>query len=154
MPWKSGTVMDSRQEFVVLAEQGEVSRAELCRRFGISRETGYVYLRRHREAGAAGLAPRSSRPLSSPRRCVPEIEVRIVELREAHPRWGGRKLARRLCDLGVKGVPAVSTVTEVLRRHGKLDPAEAVKHQPFKRFERSAPNELWQMDFKGHFPMD
>ncbi len=154
MPWKSGTVMDSRQDFVRLAEQGDVSVAELCRRFGISRQTGYLYLRRHRAAGAPGLSDRSSRPLSSPRRCAPEIEAHIVDLRDQHPRWGGRKLARRLRDLGVEGVPAVSTVTEVLRRHGKLDPAEAVKHQPFKRFERSAPNELWQMDFKGHFAMD
>jgi transposase InsO family protein len=154
MPWKSGTIMDSRLEFVRLAEQGDVSVAELCRRFGISRETGYLYLRRHRAAGVAGLNDRSSRPLSSPRQCSPAIEARIVGLRQAHPRWGGRKLAQRLRDLGVEGVPAVSTVTEVLRRHGKLDPAEALKHQPFKRFERSAPNELWQMDFKGHFPID
>jgi transposase InsO family protein len=146
--------MDSRQEFVRLAEQGDVSVAELCRRFGISRQTGFHYLRRHRDAGVAGLATRSSRPHSSPRRCASAIEARIVELRQAHPRWGGRKLARRLRDLGVEGVPAVSTVTEVLRRHGKLDPAEASKHQPFKHFERSAPNDLWQMDFKGHFPMD
>jgi transposase InsO family protein len=114
MAWKSGTVMDSRQEFVVLAEQGELSMAELCRRFAISRETGYVYLRRYRTTGLAGLATRSSRPLSSPHRCAPEV----------------------------------------LRRHGKLDLAETVKHQPFKRFERSTPNDLWQMDFKGHFPMD
>ena len=154
MPWKSGTVMDSRLEFVHLVEPGEVSMAELCRRFGISRQTGYLYLQRHRVAGMDGLADHSSRRLSSPRRCAPEVESRIVELRAAHPRWGGRKLARRLRDLGVEGVPAVSTVTEVLRRHGKLDPAEAVKHQPFKRFERSAPTELWQIDFKGHFPMD
>jgi transposase InsO family protein len=146
--------MDSRQEFVRLAEEGDVSVAELCRRFGISRQTGFHYLRRYRADGEAGLANRSSRPHSSPQRCASAIEASIVDLREAHPRWGGRKLARRLRDLGVDGVPAVSTVTEVLRRHGKLDPAETVKHQPFKRFERSAPNELWQMDFKGHFPMD
>jgi transposase-like protein len=53
MPWKSGTIMDSRLEFVRLAEQGGVSVAELCRRFGISRETGFQYLRRYRESGAA-----------------------------------------------------------------------------------------------------
>jgi transposase InsO family protein len=154
MPWKSGTIMDSRLDFVRLAEQGGVSVAELCRRFGISRETGFLYLRRYRESGVDGLKDRSSRPLSSPNRCAAAIESRIVELRAAHPRWGGRKLARRLRDLGVEGVPAVSTVTEVLRRNGKLDPAETAKHQAFERFERPAPNELWQMDFKGHFAMD
>jgi transposase InsO family protein len=146
--------MDSRVEFVRLAEQGAVSMTELCRRFGISRETGYLYLRRYRAAGLDGLKTGSSRPHTSPRRSPAAVEARIVQLREAHPAWGGRKLARRLTDLGVTGVPAVSTVTEVLRRHGKLDPAEAVKHAAFTRFERSAPNDLWQMDFKGHFPMD
>jgi transposase InsO family protein len=152
MPWKSGTIMDNRLEFVRLAQAGGVSVAELCRRFGISRETGFQYLRRYRAEGEAGLKDRSRRPHSSPRQTPEAMETRILGLREVHP-WGGRKLARRLQDLGVAGVPAVSTVTEVLRRHGKLDPAEAVKHQPFTRFERSAPNELWQMDFKGHVAM-
>jgi len=146
--------MDSRTEFVRLAEQGDVGVAELCRRFGISRQTGYLYLRRYKADGADGLRDRSSRPLNSPGRCAPEIESRIIGLRAAHPRWGGRKLARRLADLGVEGVPAASTVTEVLRRHGKIDPAESELRTATQRFERSLPNELWQMDFKGHFAMD
>ena len=154
MPWKSISIMQSRREFIRLVEQGDVSVAELCRRFGISRQTGFLYLRRHRQCGAEGLRDRSSRPHASPRRSSAEIEARIVELRQAHPRWGGRKLARRLRDLGVQGVPAPSTVTEVLRRHGLLDAAEASKHRAYQRFERSAPNELWQMDFKGHIAMD
>src|ERR1700722_4460873 len=154
MPWRSVSIMENRQEFVRLAEQGEVSIAKLCRRFGISRQTGFSYLRRHRCAGAAGLEDRSRRPHSSPRRSSEAIEARILALREAHKYWGGRKLARILRDQGVEGVPSPSTVTEVLRRHDKLDPAEAVKHRPVQRFERSAPNELWQMDFKGHFAMD
>jgi len=146
--------MDHRQEFVRLAEAGDVSVAELCRRFGVSRQTGHLYLRRHREAGESGLADRSRRPLSSPARSDAGIEAQVVALRGAHPFWGGRKLARRLRDLGVSGVPSPSTVTEIPRRHGRLDPAEAPKHRPFQRFERSAPNELWQMDFKGHIAMD
>jgi transposase InsO family protein len=154
MPWKSGTIMDSRREFVRFVEQGGVSVSELCRRFGISRETGYQYLRRYRAEGVDGLKDRSSRPHNSPRRSAAAMEMQITALREAHPRWGGRKLARRLRDLGVEGVPAVSTVTEVLRRHGKLDAAEGLKHQALTRFERSAPNDLWQMDFKGHFAME
>src|SRR6202051_3738427 len=153
MPWKSVSIMDSRLELVRLAQQGGVSMTELCRRFAISRESGYQYLRRYRAEGIDGLKDRSRRPHSSPTRTAVEMEMRIVDLRAAHP-WGGRKLARRLQDLGIDGVPAVSTVTEVLRRHGKLDPAEAVKHQAFVRFERAAPNDLWQMDFKGHFALD
>lgn len=150
MPWKALSVIDSRREFVRLARSGEVGVAALCRRFGISRQTGFTLLRRHQEGGDAALADRSRRPHDSPRRVPAEIEARILELRAAHPRWGGRKLARRLRDLGVAGVPVPSTVTEVLRRAGQLDPAEAARHRAFLRFERSGPNELWQMDFKGH----
>jgi transposase InsO family protein len=81
------------------------------------------------------------------------MEEQVVALRRDHPAWGGRKLARRLRDLGVAGVPAPSTITEILRRHGLLDPAEAAKHTPWQRFERAHPNELWQMDFKGHIAL-
>lgn len=154
MPWGSVSIMENRQEFVRLAEQGGVSIAELCRRFGISRQTGFSYLRRHREAGVAGLEDRSRRPHTSPSRSSEAIEKRVLKLRKAHPCWGGRKLARRLRDQGHEDVPAPSTVTEILRRHGKLDPAEAEKHRPPRRFERATPNELWQMDFKGHIAMD
>jgi transposase InsO family protein len=151
MPWKALSVLDHRREFVRLAQSGEVSVAELCRRLGISRQTGFTLLRRSREEGEAGLADRSRRPLTSPRQVPPEMAARILDLRAAHPRWGGRKLARRLRDLGMTDVPAPSTVTEVLRRAGLIDPAEAARHTPFTRFERAAPNDLWQLDFKGHF---
>ncbi len=151
MPWKALSVLDHRREFVRLSRSGEVSVAELCRRFGISRQTGFTLLRRSREEGEAGLADRSRRPLSSPRQVPPEMAARILDLRAEHPRWGGRKLARRLRDLGLADVPAPSTVTEVLRRAGLIDPAEAAQHRPFTRFEREAPNDLWQIDFKGHF---
>ena len=154
MPWKSVSIMDNRREFVRLASQGGVSIAELCRRFGISRQTGFTLIRRYREEGDTGLADRSRRPHTSPRRSPDAIEAEIIALRAENPAWGGRKLGRRLRDLGAKAVPSASTITEVLRRHGKLDPAESLKHQPFQRFERPAPNDLWQMDFKGHVAMD
>ncbi len=73
----------------------------------------------------------------------------MVELRSVHPAWGGRKLRRRLLDQGVEQVPAASTITEILRRRDLL--SELKGCQAFQRFERERPNELWQMDFKGHF---
>ncbi|UFN48376.1 IS481 family transposase [Roseomonas sp. OT10] len=152
MPWKALSVIESRREFVRLAGTGEVSVAELSRRFGISRQTGFALLRRYREAGEAGLEDASRRPRTSPRRVGPEMEARLLELRAAHPRWGGRKLARRLRDLGVEAVPAPSTVTQVLRRAGLLEAGEMPDRRASGRFERSAPNELWQIDFKGHIP--
>src|SRR6202012_1380047 len=68
-----------------------------------------------------------------------------------HPAWGPRKLRRRLADLGVQGLPAPSAIHRLLRREGLIDAEASTQHQPYVRFERPRPNELWQMDFKGHF---
>lgn len=120
----------------------------LCRRFAISPTTGYKWLARFASEGQPGLCERSRRPLRSPRRTPASIETAVLAMRRAHPAWGGRKIAARLKAMGVDA-PAASTVTAVLARHGEsigAAPAQA----PFMRFERAAPNELWQMDFKGH----
>lgn len=154
MPWGSRSVMDNRLEFIRLCRSGGVSVSALCRRFGISRQTGHALLKRHEAGGDAALADRSRRPLTSPLRTGPDMEAVIVALRREHPAWGGRKLARRLQDLGFADVPAPSTVTAVLRRHGLVDVDAAARHRAFTRFERPCPNDLWQMDFKGHFATD
>ena len=151
MPWRSMSAMDQKAEFVRLCLAGGTPVAVLCRRFGISRETGHRLLARYRAQGDAGLDPRSRRPCCSPRQTSPEMEDLVVALRRAHPAWGGRKIARRLADLGHAGVPSASTVTEILRRQGCLDPMQSQRHRAFQRFARERPNELWQMDFKGHF---
>jgi transposase InsO family protein len=128
--------------------------AELCRRFGVSRKTGYKWLGRFAAQGPVGLADQSRRPRASPGRTSPETEAAVLALRERHPTWGGRKLARRLADLGVVDAPAPSTITAILHRHGLIDPAESQARQPLTRFEAPAPNELWQLDFTGHFALD
>lgn len=145
--------MDQRREFVMLFEQEGTNRRALCRRFGISPETGYELVRRYRQEGAAGLGDRSRRPRRSPARTAAAMEALVLSVRGTHPCWGGRKIRRRLQDLGHGDVPSASTITEVLRRHGCIDPAASAAREPPQRFERAAPNELWQMDFKGHFPM-
>lgn len=142
--------MDNRSEFARLVAQGGVSVAALCRRFGISRKTGYKWLGRA-QAGA-GFADRSRRPQTSPGRTAPELEAAVLALRADHPSWGGRKLRRRLQDLGRSDVPAASTITAVLARHGCLGQPDAQSHA-FTRFEQPRPNALWQMDFKGHFAL-
>jgi transposase InsO family protein len=149
--------MERRSEFVRLAESigsGEASgsMSELCRRYGISRKTGYKWLERHQKEGSAGLADRSRAPRRQPHKTCEPVEERVLALREHHPGWGGRKLRRRLLDLGETTVPAASSITEILRRHGQLEPATgAGKPGAPQRFERERPNDLWQMDFKGHF---
>ena len=154
MPWKASTAMSERKEFIAQAVKEEVNMSALCREYGISRKTGYKWLARYREGGLAGLQERSRRPHHSPNRTAPEVEQVIVQARERHPAWGGRKLKRWLDNRGYGSIPAPSTVTEILRRHGKLDEEESLKHKPWARFEMEQPNDLWQMDFKGDFLMD
>ena len=81
------------------------------------------------------------------------MEAAVLGVRGKHPAWGGRKIRRVLQDSGCEGVPAASTITAILRRYQRIDPEEAEKHKPIKRFERAQPNELWQMDFKGYFAL-
>lgn len=153
MPWREVSVMDLREEFVILARREGANMCALCRRYGISPTTGYKWLERYAAGGRAALADRPRRPHGSPGRTAAAMEARVIALRDRHPAWGARKLHRRLQDLGVAGLPAISTVNAILARHGRLDAAESVKHTAFSRFEHAAPNELWQMDFKGHFAM-
>lgn len=153
MAWREESIVSQRAEFVLLAGAEGANIRMLCRRFGVSPQTGYKWIRRHREQGAPGLTDRSRRPRRSPSRTEDSIEAAVIALRDKHPAWGGRKLRARLDTLGHDGVPAPSTITAILRRHGRIDPAVAPKHTAFTRFERAAPNELWQMDFKGHVPM-
>lgn len=151
MPWQEITVMAQRLEFVTLARQEGANIARLCRKFGISRKTGYKWLRRFREGGHTALADRTRRPKCSPRRTTERIEGAILAVRDRHPVWGARKIRARLETLGYRGLPSPSTITAILRRHDRVDEGEAERHRAWQSFEAPAPNDLWQMDFKGHF---
>lgn len=149
MPWLEATSMSLKREFVTLADRGSIS--DLCRRFKISRKTGYKWWGRFKEDGLEGLKDLSRRPRYSPGKTEPGTVNAILKVRDHHPAWGGRKIRRRLLDLGFVEVPAASTITEILRREGRLRAEEAKKHAPWQRFEQRAPNDLWQIDFKGDF---
>lgn len=149
MPWLEVTSMSLKREFVTLADRESMS--DLCQRFGISRKTGYKWRSRFRKEGMEGLKNRSCRPWCSPWRTDQGTVNAVLKVRDHHPAWGGRKIRRRLLDLGFLEVPAASTITEILRREGRLRPEEAEKHEPWRRFEHCAPNDLWQVDFKGDF---
>lgn len=149
MPFSGVSAMDRKREFVRLALGDGANIRELCRRFGISATLGYRLLGRYRSEGDAGLEARSRRPLTSPRRTPAGIEAAALEVRAAHPAWGGRKIAAVLKRRGLKP-PAVSTVTDILRRGGVELGRFGGGAGAFTRFEHPAPNDLWQMDFKGH----
>jgi transposase InsO family protein len=149
MPWREVSIMEQRREFVRLAMQEGANRRELCRRFEIHPDTGYKWLGRWVADGE--LSDRSRRPHSSPTRTEDTIEARVLAVRDAHPAWGARKIARCLRRDGLN-CPAISTVHEILRRHDRIAvPLGGAAAQ--QRFEKPAPNLLWQMDFKGWLPL-
>jgi transposase InsO family protein len=151
MPWQEVSTVSLRQEFITLVQQKSVSVSELCRRYGVSRKTGYKWLGRYRREGPAGLPDRSRRPHQAPGRTPASLEAALVALRHEHPAWGARKLRRRLQTLGEAPVPACSTVTAILHRHGLIAPEGPGGRHAWVRFEHPVPNSLWQMDFKGSF---
>jgi transposase InsO family protein len=143
VPWRESTCMSQRLEFIAAIKLREDHFSALCRRYDISRKTGYKWLRR--EDPAVEL---SRRPRTSPRKISPEVEALVCELRRKEPVWGGRKIRHRLMLDGIEGLPAASTITDILRRHGLLRPALRPQRDLI-RFEAEQPNDLWQMDFKG-----
>ena len=144
MPWQEMSIVDRRREFAMVASLPGSNMAELCRRFGISRPTGYKWLRRSGEGES--FEDRSRRPRSSPGRTAAATETAVLALREAHPCWGARKIAHLLSKEGL-APPAISTVHAILARHGLIEASSRTSAS--QRFEKPAPNLLWQMDFKG-----
>lgn len=152
MPWKESSRMSSRREFVLLATAPGANMQALCRSFGVSRKTGYKWRDLYLQQGNEGLEDRSRRPVTSPRRCDAELEDLVVALHKSYPCWGARKLRALLPEGTYK--PHPNTIAAILRRHGcQLAPHVDVTQPATKRFEHEAPNQLWQMDFKGHVPL-
>lgn len=145
MAWREVSVADQRREFVMLASLEGANITALCAGFGISRQTGHVWLRRF-AAGETVFEGRCRRPHHSPRRLSGTLEAHILSVRDAHPAWGARKIASVLQRAGIEP-PAASTVHAVLSRHGRIAPDSPGR--AYGTFERNAPNALWQMDFKG-----
>jgi transposase InsO family protein len=139
-------IQEQRVRFVVAAVRGTQRFSSLCAEFGISRPTGYLWLRRYQELGVRGIAERSRKPHRSPRRTADSLEQRVVEVRLRYPDWGARKLNVVLARAGV--VLPRNTIHRILLRHDLI--RETDRHpRALQRFERKQPNELWQMDFKG-----
>src|SRR6185312_13206404 len=92
------------------------------------------------------------RPRRSPARSGAASEARVLQLRDRYPDWGGRKLRALLLAEGREPVPSASTITAILHRHGRLNAVPSAL-TAFQHFEHEAPNQLWQMDYKGHIPL-
>lgn len=162
MPWKTHTKMSLRAEFVRLASRPDANISQLCRRFNISRPTGYKWLRRWKQQGGEGLIDQSRKPHNPANQTPNWMENLVVKTRNNHQGWGGRKIKRWLADevrrgnldIDVDHIPSASTITSILDRHNLLDPqGSSTRSRPWKRFEYPRPNDLWQMDFKGEFSL-
>lgn len=150
MPWKDTRVMDQRIEFLVQAKQRVASLAQLCREHGISRQTGYGWLRRLEACGSfTGLQERSRRPRHSPTQTPAALEARVVVLRDEYG-WGARKLQVLLANEGVQ--LGEWSINRILRRRGRMEP-RPVRGQARQRFVREEPNQLHQLDFKGEYAL-
>lgn len=146
MPLKVITLPQLWIEILLAPQRHGLTVTEVCRRYGISRKTYYVYRARYRAEGVEGLAQRSRRPKTSPRQTPAEVEAMVIELRLARPRWGARKIRAGLLRRGLIGVPAVSTVHAILRRAGLIGEQGHRRRLALRRFERPVPNDLWQID--------
>ncbi len=155
MSWKVSCAMDERVKFVADCLSEEFCMAEVCRRYGVSRKTGYKWLERYHASGPDGLKERSRAPKSHPNAIDPETEAAIVSFKRAHMLWGPAKIRTVLRERHPKRYwPANSTIGDMLDRHGlvvkrKKRNRATPSSQPLAHCEN--PNDVWCVDFKGWF---
>ena len=144
--------MEQRYQAVLaVIGEGETVKS-VAARFGVSRKTMHVWLARYEAGGLENLADRSHRPVVCPHQMTASVEVALAEMRRAHPSWGPRRLVFELAKRGVEPVPSESGVYRALVRLNLIDPeARRPRDRKWRRWERGAPMELWQMDVVGGF---
>lgn len=153
MPWRASFILDERIRFIADVEGGEETMAALCRRYGISRKTGYVWLARYRGEGPAGLTDRSHAPHCHGRSTSPALTDAILALRARRPSWGPRKLIAKLAMLepGIDW-PSASTAGAILKRAGLVEERPAARRAPPRLGALTEPchaNHVWAADYKG-----
>jgi len=155
MPWKEKSPMNERTRFLSDYLSGHDTVSELCRRYDISRKTGYKWIGRYVAEGPAGLGPRTSRPLTISRSTPEPIVRELLRARERHPTWGAKKLLTLVQRKHPTWkLPAKSTAHDILRRHGLVPRPRRRRRRahpgrPVTEFTR--PNLIWTADFKGQF---
>lgn len=150
MPWESKTVEEIRKEFVIAAQDSKNISA-LCREFGISRKTGYKWLKRYEDGQM--LSDRSRAPKTNSRKTSENIENKILNVRYDNPGWGAATIHKVLENSGVENLPCVRTVNNVLKRNNCISEEESEKRHKYIRFQKEHCNDMWQTDFKGDFSL-
>ena len=147
---KEPSKVEQRYDAVAAVLRDGLRVSEVAEKFGVHRDTVYVWLSRYEADGLDGLAERSHRPHRSPAQMAAAVEARVLELRRLHPHWGPMTIRHRLGREGVDPVPSVSGVYRALVRAGLIVAKAQRKRLPaYKRWERGRPMELWQLDVVG-----
>ncbi|MFC8142977.1 IS481 family transposase [Streptomyces paradoxus] len=143
------SVVEQRYHAVMEVAAG-VPVTQVAARYGVSRQSVHSWVRKYEQSGLPGLADRSHRPDSCPHRIAGEVEAVVCELRRLHPGWGPRRLVHELERRGITPAPSRATVYRVLVRNGLVEPGvRRRRRSDYRRWERSAAMELWQMDIVG-----
>lgn len=157
MGWKVKNPVEARMEFIVEYQSGDWDMTSLCAAYGISRPTGYKWVKRFEEYGPAGLEDMSRAPHTHPNEVSKEVEEAILELRAKRPSQGPKKIREVLRRRHPNQCwPAISTIGEILNRHGLVSPRRRQSRvrpsgRPLSPY--TAPNTVWCADFKGKFQM-
>jgi transposase InsO family protein len=151
VPWKEKTVAMSRDEFVRRVLSKEKSKSALCREYGISRPTGDKWIERY--LSGEEMQDRSRAPFHTVNKTPEEKEKLILNIRKQYPAIGAVKLRKILLNEGETDLPCNSTVNAIFKRNGCISKEASEAATPYQRFEKEYPNEMLQLDFKGHFEM-
>ena len=156
MAWRKVLPMDERLRFIFEAQLKFWTITELCKRYGISRKTGYKWINRFDQQGLNGMGERSRAPKHCPHRSADQVVKRVVAERKRHPRWGPKKIAEAIKRAGTDfSVPAASTIGEILKRQGLVKRRRrrrgALRRWPKTLTQPKRANHVWGVDFKGWF---
>lgn len=148
------SVAEQRYQAVLAVISDGLSISQVASKVGVSRQTVHAWLARYEAQGLEGLTDRSHRPVRCPHQMPAGVEAAVLELRRSRPYWGPRRLVFELAKRKVAPLPSESAVYRALVRAGMIDPAlRDRRSRKWKRWERGAPMELWQMDVVGGFPL-
>jgi transposase InsO family protein len=146
------SVAEQRYQAVLAVIADGRTIKEVAGQWNVSRQTLHAWLARYEVGGLEGLTDRSHRPSSCPHQLPAEVEALALELRRSRPYWGARRLVRELGKRGVDPVPSESAIYRALLRAGVVEGRPRRRRRDeWKRWERAAPNELWQLDVVGGF---
>ena len=155
LPWKETSVESERLQFIERHAAGEETVAELCRRFGISRKTGYKLIGRYEAYGEGGLLDLSRAPHYHPNATPTQVVERIVEAKRRRPTWGPKKVVAWLRSIEPDVPwPSPSTASGILDRAGLVRRRKRRRRatswgEPFAHAQH--PNDVWSIDLKGWF---